>query len=91
MATTEDRLAKIKSRAANSEDRKKGTGRQDWSSWPAYEAAGEGLRNYWYPVQWSSEVGRSPVSVRVCAEDIVLQRDEPVSYTHLTLPTNREV
>ena len=51
-------------------------GRQDWSAWPAYDAAADGLRDYWYPVQWSSEVGRAPVAARVCATNIVLMRDE---------------
>lgn len=56
------------------EDATYSTGRQDWSRWPNYDAAEEGLRNYWYPVQWSSEIGRSPTKVRVCGEDIMLQR-----------------
>jgi phenylpropionate dioxygenase-like ring-hydroxylating dioxygenase large terminal subunit len=51
-------------------------GRVDWSAWPAYDAAAAGLRNYWYPVQWSAEVKRSPVGVRVCGEDVMLMRDE---------------
>ena len=52
------------------------TGRQDWSSWPLYEAAESGLRNYWYPVEWSSQVRRDPVGLTVCGERIMLQRDE---------------
>ncbi|MEM9036442.1 MAG: aromatic ring-hydroxylating dioxygenase subunit alpha [Actinomycetota bacterium] len=51
-------------------------GRVDWTSWPTYDAAADGLREYWYPVQWSAEVGRSPVAVRVCGENVMLQRDE---------------
>ena len=42
-------------------------GRVDWSSWPAYDAADDGLRDYWYPVEWSSQVGRAPSRVRVLA------------------------
>lgn len=48
----------------------------DWSSWPAYDAAADGLRDYWYPVAWATEVGRSPLAVRVCATNIVLIRDQ---------------
>lgn len=48
----------------------------DWSKWPVYESADLGLANYWYPVEWSAEVGRSPVGKRVCGHDVVLQRDE---------------
>ncbi len=71
----QERIAQLMASRSKT-DRKTGTGRQDWSSWPAYDAAGGGLRNYWYPVIWSSEVGRSPKAVRVCGEDIMLQRDE---------------
>jgi len=53
-----------------------GVGRIDWTSWPVYDAAANGLRNYWYPVQWSAEVARKPVAVRVCGENLMLQRDE---------------
>lgn len=59
----------------SSEDAKRSTGRADWSSWPTYEAAIEGLENYWYPVLWSNEVRDSPVARRVCGHDIVLQRE----------------
>ena len=50
-------------------------GRMDWSPWPAYDAAADGLRNYWYPVQWSAEVGgaRSPCG---WPANVVLMRDE---------------
>jgi len=51
------------------------TGRQDWQSWPVYDGATLGLRDYWYPVEWSSQVGRSPVGRELCGERIVLQRD----------------
>jgi len=61
--------------------RKKGsakgsTGRTDWASWPAYDAAAPGLRDYWFPVAWSSQVERRPLAVEVCGERIMLQRDE---------------
>ena len=64
------------SRGPGTSERKFSTGRQDWSSWPDYDAAGNGLENYWYPVTWSSEVKRKPTAVRVCGRDIMLQRDE---------------
>ncbi len=48
---------------------------QDWKTWPTYEAAELGFRNYWYPVQWSSQVGRKPVPVTVLGERIALVRD----------------
>lgn len=55
---------------------KRSTGRVDWTSWPSYDEAATGLREYWYPVVWASQVGRRPLAVEVCGERIVLQRDE---------------
>lgn len=57
-------------------DPRRSTGRTDWGSWPAYDAAASGLREYWYPVAWSTQVSRKPIGVRVCGESVVLQRDE---------------
>lgn len=75
--TSDDRIAALMaSRSDDRADRKSDVGRQDWSAWPDYDAAGSGLQNYWYPVIWSSEVGRSPKAVRVCGQDIMVQRDE---------------
>ena len=71
-----DRAAAVMARRKRGGDAKTATGRADWGQWPAYEAADEGLRDYWYPVYWGAEVGRDPVAVRVCGEDIMLQRDE---------------
>lgn len=56
------------------EEGRAGPGRVDWSKWPVYDGAASGLRDYWYPVAWSAEVGREPTAVRLCGEDIVLQR-----------------
>lgn len=70
------RVQALMARRKTGDEAKKATGRVDWSSWPAYDAAGSGLRDYWYPVYWSAEVARRPVAVRVCGENIVLQRDE---------------
>jgi phenylpropionate dioxygenase-like ring-hydroxylating dioxygenase large terminal subunit len=56
-------------------DRKHATGKADWSSWPTYDAAAAGLRDYWYPVQWSSEVRDEPQAIQVCGERLMIQRD----------------
>ena len=56
------------------EGAKRSTGRADWSTWPAYDAADSGLEDYWYPVLWSNELSDSPVARRVCGHDIVLLR-----------------
>lgn len=50
-------------------------GRGDWSTWPVYEAAGSGLRNYWYPVRWSNTVTEKPEQVILGDERIMLMRD----------------
>lgn len=57
-------------------DPKRSMGRADWTRWPSYDRADEGLVNYWYPVAWSSEIRRKPTGVRVCGRNLVLQRDE---------------
>jgi phenylpropionate dioxygenase-like ring-hydroxylating dioxygenase large terminal subunit len=50
-------------------------GRLDWSTWPKYEAAALGFRNYWYPVTWSRKVGRRPIQITVAGETIMLIRE----------------
>jgi phenylpropionate dioxygenase-like ring-hydroxylating dioxygenase large terminal subunit len=50
-------------------------GRRDWGTWPRYEAAVLGFRNYWYPVLWSREVTNRPVPVTLLGENIMLIRD----------------
>jgi len=57
-------------------DPKRSTGRADWATWPVYDGAGTGLREYWYPVAWSSQIARRPFGVQVCGERVMLQRDE---------------
>ncbi|MEV6648925.1 Rieske 2Fe-2S domain-containing protein [Amycolatopsis sp. NPDC051371] len=52
-----------------------GPGRRDWSTWPRYEAAALGFREYWYPVAWSRKIGRKPRAVQVLGEKIMLIRD----------------
>ena len=46
-------------------DPRRSSGRPDWAWWPTYDAAATGLREYWYPVAWSSQVGRKPMAVEV--------------------------
>jgi phenylpropionate dioxygenase-like ring-hydroxylating dioxygenase large terminal subunit len=55
-------------------------GRQDWSTWPHYQAAKAGFRGYWYPVNFSSHVGERPVRVKLLGEDIVIVRDNGKVY-----------
>lgn len=55
--------------------RGRGVGRQDWSSWPVYDAAVTGFRDYWYPVMWSTTLTRDAVQVQVCGEKVALIRD----------------
>ena len=51
--------------------------REDVSDiWPRYTAASLGLRNYWYPVMWSSHLGKQPRAITLCGERIVLVRDQ---------------
>ncbi len=49
---------------------------RNWDAWPNYESAKSGLLDYWYPVAWAAEIGKEPVSIRVCAINIMLMRDE---------------
>jgi phenylpropionate dioxygenase-like ring-hydroxylating dioxygenase large terminal subunit len=44
-------------------------------SWPRYEAANQGFRNYWYPVLESRLLRKAPKAVRVAGERIMLMRD----------------
>lgn len=50
-------------------------GRQDWATWPRYEAAVLGFRNYWYPVTWSRKVGSRPLAITLAGEQIMLIRE----------------
>ena len=50
-------------------------GRRDWATWPRYDAAATGLRNYWYPVMWSRDLGKKkPVEVLLLGEKIAVGR-----------------
>jgi phenylpropionate dioxygenase-like ring-hydroxylating dioxygenase large terminal subunit len=46
-----------------------------YRSWPRYEAANQGFRNYWYPVFESRRLKKAPKAVKVLGEKIVLMRD----------------
>ncbi|MBM9464197.1 aromatic ring-hydroxylating dioxygenase subunit alpha [Aeromicrobium sp. YIM 150415] len=47
----------------------------DWTSWPRYDQAELGFRNYWYPIMWAEQVGKKPVPIELLGEKIVLVRD----------------
>lgn len=49
--------------------------RQDWSTWPSYNAAAAGFRGYWYPVTWSSHVTAKPSAFTICGDKLALIRD----------------
>jgi phenylpropionate dioxygenase-like ring-hydroxylating dioxygenase large terminal subunit len=55
-------------------------GRQDWSSWPHYQAAAAGFRGYWYPVCYSSQLTGKPKQITLLGEKIVLIRDAGTAY-----------
>lgn len=49
---------------------------RDWSTFPEYEAAKLGLRDYWYPVLWARELKKKNIkALKLCGEKIMLQRD----------------
>jgi nitrite reductase/ring-hydroxylating ferredoxin subunit len=55
-------------------------GRQDWSSWPHYQAATAGFRGYWYPVAFSSQITGKPTAVTLLGERIMVMRDKGTVY-----------
>jgi phenylpropionate dioxygenase-like ring-hydroxylating dioxygenase large terminal subunit len=55
-------------------------GRQDWSTWPHYQAAAAGFRGWWYPVCYSSQLTGKPKQVTLLGEKIVLIRDRGTAY-----------
>jgi phenylpropionate dioxygenase-like ring-hydroxylating dioxygenase large terminal subunit len=72
---TTDGKHKERSRA-----RSDGAGRQDWSTWPEYNAAASGFRGYWYPVTWSTHVTGTPSAFTICGEKLMLIRDKGTAY-----------
>jgi hypothetical protein len=58
-------------------DLKSSQGRDDWSTWPVYEAAAVGLPgSWWYPVTWSREIGSKPVGIEVLGRHIMFLRED---------------
>lgn len=51
-------------------------GRQSWETWPVYEKAELGLRNFWYPVMWSRDLGKKPLGVQLMGERMVFIREQ---------------
>lgn len=56
--------------------KKRPQGLEDWQSWPNYDAATLGLRNYWYPTVWSRDLGEKPHGITLLGENIMLVRDQ---------------
>lgn len=75
-AALPERLRQRADQARTKNDRRSSSGRGDWGRWAAYDAADSGLRDYWYPVAWSNQVGRRPTALTLASERIMLQRDE---------------
>ena len=50
-------------------------GRQDWSTWPRYESAALGFREYWYPVAWARQIAGEPTRLTLGGERLLLARD----------------
>jgi len=53
---------------------------RDLSTWPHYDAAALGFRNYWYPVTWSRRIGRRPVAVQLLGDRIMFRREQGKVY-----------
>src|SRR5581483_8834741 len=51
------------------------SGRHDWSSWPRYDMAALGFREYWYPVLPSAELKRKAVARTLLGDRVVFVRD----------------
>jgi phenylpropionate dioxygenase-like ring-hydroxylating dioxygenase large terminal subunit len=62
-------------------DLKASLGREDWSTWPVYEASAAGLPgSWWYPVVWSREVGNKPIGLKLLGRSVMLVRDQGKVY-----------
>ena len=65
--------------AGNLPDLKSSQGRDDWSTWPIYEAATLGLPgSWWYPVTWSREIGSKPVGIELLGRHVMFVREDGV-------------
>src|SRR5688572_30927914 len=50
-------------------------GRESWDTWPTYDSAVLGFRDYWYPVAWSSTIGRKALPLTLLGDKLMLVRD----------------
>jgi phenylpropionate dioxygenase-like ring-hydroxylating dioxygenase large terminal subunit len=48
---------------------------RDLSTWPHYDAARLGFRNYWYPVTWSRCIGARPYATQLLGDRVMLRRE----------------
>jgi nitrite reductase/ring-hydroxylating ferredoxin subunit len=67
-------------RTAAPTEEERSSGRQDWATWPRYEAAAAGFPNYWYPVMWSRDLRRTPTQVTLLGNRIMLHRSGGTVY-----------
>ncbi len=70
-----ERLRQRRQRSGDATQAKHSVGRTDWTAWPEYDAAAGGMRNFWYPVAWSSQISRRPFGTTIVETPLVLQRD----------------
>ncbi len=52
------------------------SGRPDWSSWPRYEDATLGFREYWYPAMASSELGGRAIARTLLGDRVLFIREK---------------
>lgn len=71
----EQRVAKRRTRTEKPTEPKPESPGNDWSTWPTYDSASLGFRNYWYPLMWAEQIGDKPVPVTLLGEKIMLIRD----------------
>ncbi|GAA4730885.1 hypothetical protein GCM10023350_12750 [Nocardioides endophyticus] len=71
----EPRVAKRRARTVKKTEPTPESPGNDWSSWPTYDAASRGFRNYWYPIMWAEQIGQKPVPITLLGEKIVLVRE----------------
>lgn len=55
-------------------------GRQDWRTWPHYQAAASGFRGHWYPVCFSNQVTNRPLQIALLGEKFAVIRDSGKVY-----------
>ena len=56
------------------------SGHPVFKAWPRYDSASAGLRNYWYPVMFSRDLGKKPRPAKLCGEELFLIRYEGRAY-----------